>query len=124
MHTFDCWSLTASQYGHVRIVELHHPLVDFEDKTALTPINERVEETLDTPDIKEDEDIGMGVLVDGMEDARAHANSNVVNNDPDFEQFTLISNSVAVLIDEGDSVTSITGILFLCPITACHLHRP
>jgi hypothetical protein len=45
-----------------------------------------VEETLDTPDIEEDEDIGMGALVEGMEDAREHANSNIVNKDPDFEE--------------------------------------
>jgi len=53
----------------VCIVELYHLLIDFEDKTPLTPMNERVEETLDTPDIEECKEIGMGVLVEGMEDA-------------------------------------------------------
>jgi hypothetical protein len=76
-------------------------LVDFEDKTPLTPINEtvedtedleNVEETLDAPNVKggersEYEDIGMGVLVEGTEDGTDHTNTNtnVVNKDPGFE---------------------------------------
>jgi hypothetical protein len=114
-------------------------LVDFGDKTPLTPINETVEdtedvedveETLDSPNVKggkhsEYEDIGMGVLVEGTEDGTDHANSKVINKDPDLEEFTLISNSVSELIYEGDPAASMTGMFFPCPITACrsHCHR-
>jgi hypothetical protein len=117
-----CWSLTTSQYGHVRIVELHPFACRFRRQDPLTPINETVEETLDAPNIEEHEDIRMGVLVEGIEDAKDHTNSNIVNRDPDFEEFTLISNSVAELVNEGEAAASITGMLFPCPITACRLH--
>ena len=102
-------------------------LVDFEDKTPLTLINETVEETLDAPNVddgerSEYEDIGMGVLVEGTEDATDHANSNVVNKNPNLEEFSLISNSVFELVNERDPAASITGMLFPFPITACRLH--
>jgi hypothetical protein len=58
----------------------------------------------------------MGVLLEGTEEAKDHINSNVVNKDPDFEEFTLISNSVAELVNEGGAAASITGMLFPAPL--------
>ena len=107
----------------------------FRRQDPLTPINDTVEETEDLENVgdigcsecrsgkrSEYEDIGMGVLVEGTENGTDHTNSNIVNNDPDFEELTLISNSVSEFINEGVPAESMTSMLFSCPMTTRRSH--
>jgi hypothetical protein len=99
----------------MRIVELRHLLVDFDDKTPLTPKNEAVE-PVDDPDFEDGEyhDIGMGILVDAKEKGKSVVDSKSVNNDTDLDEFTLISNCVSELADEEPHAESGNGALCSC----------